>query len=144
MLAAIDSTYLLGIGAGLLAAFLLGSGDFFVGTVAEKSSVFASTAIAYIFEFFLMGTILLFVGDYGTVAENTKTLGVAVAGNLGFLIFITGLAKGKVSVVAPIAGVLQLFLPLILSVFIDHETLSLITWVGIAISLIAIIFVSLS
>ena len=60
MLAVANSTYIVGLGAGLLAAIFFGGADYFVGVVAEKSSVFASAAIAYIFEFFLVGSLFVF------------------------------------------------------------------------------------
>ena len=141
---AINNLYLLGIGAGLLAAIFFGAGDYYVGDVASKSSVFASTAVAYIFEFLLMGSLLIFQNDYGTTSENTKTLLIAICGNLGFLAFVFGLAKGKISIVAPLAAVLQLVVPLVLSIFVDDKTLSFLTWLGIAVSVFAIVFISLS
>lgn len=144
MFAISNSTYLIGIAAGLLAALLFGSGDFFIGDVASKTTVFASTAIAYIFEFCLMGSLLIFQKDFGTTIENGKTLAIAVCGNLGFLAFVFGLAKGKISIVAPLAAVLQLVVPLILSIFVDNKTLSILTWTGIGISVIAIVFITLT
>lgn len=139
-----NSVYLLGIGAGLLSAILFGAGDYFVGDVASKTSVFASTAIAYIFEFLLMGSLLVSQNDFGTTTENGKTLLIAILGNIGFLAFVFGLAKGKVSIVAPLAALLQLVVPLILSIFVDSKTLSLLTWCGILISVVAIIFITIT
>ncbi|MBP9115924.1 MAG: EamA family transporter [Acidimicrobiia bacterium] len=144
MLAVLDSTYVFGIGAGIFAAILFGSGDFYVGHVASKSSVFASTAVAYIFEFCLLGTLLFFQKDYGTIGENNKTLLVAISGNIGFLTFVYGLAKGRISIVAPLAAILQLVFPLIFSIFVDNKTLSRLTWLGIMVSIIAIIFITIT
>lgn len=143
MLLTISNTYLIGIVAGIAAAIVFGSADFYVGDVAEKSSVFASTALAYIFEFFLVGSIAIFQDEFGAASENGKMLAFALAGNIGFISFVYGLAKGKISIVAPLSAVLQLVIPLILSVFIDKDSLSTITWVGIIVSVIAILFISI-
>jgi drug/metabolite transporter (DMT)-like permease len=143
MFSSISNTYLIGLGAGILAAIFFGAADFYVGIVAEKSSILASTAIAYILEFSVFGTFLFFQDEYGAAAENGKMLAVALAGNIGFLVFIYGLAKGRTSIVAPIAALLQLVIPLLLTVFIDQETLSMITWIGIIVSVIAVLFISI-
>lgn len=139
---AINNLYILGIGAGLLSALLLGGGDYFAGDIAGKTNTYISIFMVYIIECLVMGTIVLAQGDFGYGGENFKMFLASISGNLGFIVLIYGLSKGKISVVATISGVMQLVVPLIFSLYVDKDVISTLTWVGIAIALISIFFIS--
>lgn len=127
---------------GLLASVAYGAADFIGGVVSKRNSVFTVllwgqfTGIALV----LAGLPLLAKGPLTT---ETWLLGGAagVAGVLGAAFLFRGLARGRMSVVAPITAILAAALPVLFGL-LTGERPSTVTLVGVVVALAAIALVS--
>jgi drug/metabolite transporter (DMT)-like permease len=127
---------------GLLASVAYGAADFVGGVVSKRNNVFTVllwgqfTGIALV----LVGLPLL---AKGPLTAETWLLGGAagVAGVLGAAFLFRGLARGRMSVVAPITAVLAASLPVLFGL-LTGERPSTVTLVGVAVALTAIALVS--
>jgi len=127
---------------GLLASVAYGAADFVGGVVSRRNNVFTVllwgqfTGIALV----LAGLPLL---ARGPLTGETWLLGGAagVTGVLGAAFLFRGLARGRMSVVAPITAVLAASLP-VLFALLTGERPSTVTLVGVVVALGAIALVS--
>jgi drug/metabolite transporter (DMT)-like permease len=127
---------------GLLASVAYGAADFIGGVVSKRNSVFTVllwgqfTGIALV----LAGLPLL---AKGPLTGETALLGGAagVAGVLGAAFLFRGLARGRMSVVAPITAILAASLPVLFGL-LTGERPSAVTLVGVVVALGAIALVS--
>lgn len=127
---------------GLLASVAYGAADFLGGVVTKRNNVFTVllwgqfTGIALV----LAGLPLLATGP---LTRGTALLGggAGVAGVLGAAFLFRGLARGRMSVVAPITAVLAASLPVLFGL-LTGERPSAVTLVGVVVALAAIALVS--
>jgi drug/metabolite transporter (DMT)-like permease len=127
---------------GLLASVAYGAADFIGGVVSRRNHVFTVllwgqfTGMALV----LVGLPLL---PDGELTAETALLGAAagVAGVLGAAFLFRGLARGRMSVVAPITAVLAASLPVLFGL-LTGERPSMVTLIGVVVALGAIALVS--
>ncbi len=126
---------------GLASAITWGTGDFSGGIASKKSNVYYVVLFAHIISLLLLilaGLIIepipswstLFVGGLG-----------GIVGAIGLISLYKGLAVGKMSVIAPLAAVITVILPVIYS-YINEGALGSLQQIGILLALFSIIFIS--
>jgi drug/metabolite transporter (DMT)-like permease len=128
---------------GLGSALAYGLGDFLAGLLSRRIKVWTVAVVAQTASAFGTGaTVLLFPGD--PVTSDWVWGAVAGVGSgVGTVFLYRGLAGGRMSVVAPLSGVMAALLPVLVGV-LGGERPSPVTWVGVACALPAIWLVSRS
>ena len=132
----------MGVLFGLLAAAAYGAADFAGGRVSRIADVFSVVLVSQ-----LLGAVpLLIVIPF--LAEGSPTavaLGWGAAaglgGGAGVLFLYRGLAIGRMSVVAPITGVVAAILPVVFGLTIGERP-SPISLVGVVVALVSVVLVS--
>ncbi|MFN8016455.1 MAG: EamA family transporter [Acidimicrobiia bacterium] len=130
-----------GIIASLFAAICFGAGDFFAGLLSRKHSPTDFFAAIYLCEIPILFLIILPTGEFGKVGTNSYLFLLGILGTSAFFLLLHGLAKGFVSVVMSLLGLLSLLVPAIVSVLIDDKS-SVLIWLGAICASIAIICIS--
>jgi drug/metabolite transporter (DMT)-like permease len=127
---------------GLLASVAYGAADFIGGVVSKRNNVFTVLLWGQFTGMALVLAGLPLLAD-GPLTGDTALLGGAagVAGVLGAAFLFQGLARGRMSVVAPITAVLAASLPVLFGL-LTGERPSTVTLVGVAVALAAIALVS--
>jgi drug/metabolite transporter (DMT)-like permease len=125
------------VALALVAAVAWGAGDFLGGRASKlvSSTVVVWTSGVMSIVVIGAGALLLGGADPGTALAWGLAGGVAVG--LGGLVLYKGLAEGRMSVVAPTAGVVGAALPVAVDV-VRGERFGATIWVGIALALVAI------
>jgi drug/metabolite transporter (DMT)-like permease len=127
---------------GLLAAASYGAGDFFGGLASKR--VAAITVVLYS-QLFGSALVLSLLPTFGGVEPTGSTilwgLAAGLSGSTGAAFLYRGLAIGRMSVVAPITGVLGASLPVVFGLAIGERP-SPIALVGVVAGLIAVALVS--
>ena len=134
--------------ASLLAIFssiLWGGADFFGGKLSKRYQAIAVTAVSQAFGLLIGITIILVSSSWikPTLSWDGYFLSGVCAGLLGFLgliAFYTGLATGRMGVVAPISA-LSVLIPLTIA-FINGEKPSSTQLLGMSIALTGAVFAS--
>ena len=127
----------------LSSAAMFGLGDFTGGFTARRRSVWAVLAWSQVF-----GVAVLAVGFLIVPVETFSGADVAfgalggVAGLFGLALLYTALARGNMSIIAPITGATTATLPVIFDVA-TGGSLSLTQWVGIALGIGAVVLLGL-
>lgn len=132
----------MGVLFGLLAAATYGAADFVGGHVSRRFDAFSVVLISQ-----LIGTVPLLLA-FPFLAEGSPTaqaLGwgaaAGIGGGTGVLLLYRGLAVGRMSVVAPITGVVAAIVPVVVGLVIGERP-SAVSLLGIALALVAVILVS--
>ena len=129
---------------GLLASITYGGADFLGGLASRRAHVFTVVLVSQ-----LTGTLLLVVtlpffldDDY---SHDAVAWGAAagVAGAFGVTALFKGLAKGRMSVVAPITGTVAAGLPVIVGL-VSGERPSGVALTGVIVALVSVVLVSAS
>jgi drug/metabolite transporter (DMT)-like permease len=127
---------------GLLAAASYGAGDFFGGLASKR--VAAVTVVLYS-QLFGAVVVLALLPAFGGVEPDRATilwgLAAGLSGGTGAALLYRGLAIGRMSVVAPITGVLAAALPVIFGLGIGERP-SPVALAGVVAGLIAVALVS--
>lgn len=127
---------------GLASAFTWGAGDFSGGYASKKSSTYTVVIVSQIVGgLLLLGLAFLFQEPMTTGTNLLLGGGAGVAGMIGILAFYTGLAQGRMGVVAPLTAVFSATLPIILSAFTAGLP-SLTTIIGFGMAIAAVWFLS--
>lgn len=131
---------------GLLVAIAYGSGDFFGGLAAKRTS-----AITVVVGSFSIAAVLLvlatagwyLVGDPPTPTTKDLWLGAAsgLIGPIALSLLYRGLAMGRMSVVAPVTAVVAAIVPLVWGLA-SGERPSAIALAGVAVALLAVALIS--
>lgn len=124
-----------------LSALTFGVGDFFGGLSARRMAAALTTVTAQATGLALIVAVSLLVsGDPGT---GDLALGAAagLTGGVGLLMFYWAMAKGPMSVVAPVSAVMSALVPVVAGVA-DGERPSWLAAVGILLGLPAIVLIS--
>ncbi len=126
----------------LLSAISYGAGDFFGGLSSRRNSAMVTVVWAQgaglltaLFAVSIFGSSEVLTGDlfWGAAA--------GLFGALGLIVLFRGFSVGIVSIVSPVAALTGAVLPAIFG-FILGERLPLLTWIGITLSLPAILLLS--
>ncbi|MFT7475126.1 MAG: drug/metabolite transporter (DMT)-like permease [Verrucomicrobiales bacterium] len=122
---------------GLLTALFFGSGDFFGGISAKRTSLLYVVAFSHLVG--LLGALALapFLADAFTWSDFAIGAVAGALGGVGVALLYRGLARGPMAVVAPLTAITSAAVPAIWGVA-GGETLSAIAWVGVAVALMAI------
>lgn len=126
----------------LLAAAAYGVGDFF-GTLGTRRS--HPILVSFIGHFFYATTALVGLWFFEGVWSNTAvTFGVLTGASeaFGFLVFYYALGLGQVALVAPLVSVIYAIVPVFWGIT-SGNAIAPIGWFGIAIGLLAVLFLSL-
>lgn len=132
----------MGIVLAALSAMMFGAADFSGGFATRKSAVYAVLVVSQLFGL-LLGTTAALVSSAGPVAAGDLLWGMAagVAGAFGLAMLYSGLAKGIIAVVSPVAAVVGAAIPVIAGLALG-EAPKLTGWIGIAVSIPAIALLS--
>ena len=132
----------MGILFGLMAAATYGVADFVGGRASRRVDVFCVVLVSQ-----LIGTVPLllavpFLADQGpTTAALAWGAAAGIGGGGGVLFLYRGLAVGRMSVVAPITGVVAAALPVIFGL-IAGERPGSVSLIGVVVALAAVVLVS--
>lgn len=126
----------------LTSALVFGAADFCGGSATRRAAGLPVLLISVPAGILALVGVAVALG--GEVKGAALAWGVAagVAGALGLLVFYRALAKGPMSVVAPISGLLAALVPAVAGVA-RGERLSLAAIAGVLLCLVAIVFVSM-
>jgi drug/metabolite transporter (DMT)-like permease len=129
----------------ILSSILWGGADFFGGKLSKRYQAIAVTAVSQAFGLLIGITIILVSSSWikPNLSWNGYFLSGVCAGLLGFLgliAFYTGLATGRMGVVAPISA-LSVLIPLTIA-FINGEKPSSTQLLGMSIALTGAVFAS--
>lgn len=125
----------------LLAAAAYGVGDFF-GTLGTRRS--HPILVSFIGHFFYATIALIGLWIFqGTWTNGAVTFGIATGASeaFGFLVFYYALGIGRVAMVAPLVSVIYAIVPVLWGITSGNQVQPL-GWVGIAIGLLAVLFLS--
>ena len=115
-----DSSPLLGVIFGLAAAFSWGAGDFCGGLASRRTHVYGVVILSQIAGLVLLIILALLLAEPVPALNDFLWSAVAgLAGAAGLVALYRGLATGLMGVVAPIAAVVSVILPLLLGFFLE-------------------------
>jgi len=111
---------LLGIGLGLAAASSWGFGDFCGGLATKRTHVYGVVVLSQAVGLGLLIVLALVLAEPVPASIEFLWAGLAgLAGAVGLVAPYRGLATGPMSVVAPVAAVVSVILPLIVALFLE-------------------------
>ena len=124
------------------AALVYGVGDYCGGRASRKIDSLVVTCAGQIFSLILLGFFLVILGDPAP-GMHDWLWGAAggLGGFVGLTLFYYALAKGSMTVVAPLAAVISAALPVGTGLFLCDRP-SLIAYVGIVIAIVGIALVT--
>jgi drug/metabolite transporter (DMT)-like permease len=127
----------------LVASVLYGAGDFLAGMAARRTSLPAVIAISQLVGLVLSVAAALLLGSAQVSATDLEwgALGGIATIASGFLLF-GALARGSMSVVAPITAICAIALP-VLAGWALGERLALLRLLGIGLALVAVVLIGL-
>ncbi|MGH2736339.1 MAG: EamA family transporter [Actinomycetota bacterium] len=129
---------------GLGAALTYGAADFFGGLVTKRTSAVSVVIGSQVCGSALLLAALPFFRDAPLRATSLGWgAGAGVAGGIGVLFLYKGLAAGRMSVVAPVTGVVAASVPVLAGLLLGERP-SLAALVGVVVALIAVALVSSS
>ena len=125
---------LLGIGFGLTAASSWGAGDFAGGLASRRTHVYGVVIVAQLVGLVLLTIVALLLAEPFPTLTDIVWAGIAgLGGAVGLVSLYRGLATGPMGVVAPVAAVVSVILPLIFGLFLEGiPTLSKLLGFGLA------------
>lgn len=131
-----------GILLGLGSALAYGAADFFGGMTNRRAPLAAVVAWSQLVGLAALLPIAVMVGDQALTAQSALWGALAgFAGSAGVALLYHGLSVGRMSTVAPLAGVMAAGLPFTWGV-VTGERPSAVALVGVALALVAIVLVS--
>ena len=111
---------LLGIGFGLAAASSWGAGDFCGGLASKRTHVYGVVILSQLVGLGLLILLALLLAEPVPAHTDILWAGLAgLAGTVGLVALYRGLATGPMGVVAPVAAVTSVILPLIFGAFLE-------------------------
>lgn len=126
---------------GLASAITWGAGDFSGGIASKKSNVYYVVLFAHAISLILL-ILAAFVFEPIPSLKTFIIGGLAgIIGAIGLLSLYKGLAVGKMSVVAPMAGVFTVIPPIVYTYF-SEGPLAILQGIGILLALVSIYFIS--
>ena len=132
----------MGVLFGLLAAATYGAADFLGGRVSRRADVFTVVFLSQAIGAAPLVVAVPFLADQDpTTAALVWGAAAGVAGASGVLGLYRGLAVGRMSVVAPITGVVAAALPAMFGI-ITGERPGVVSLIGVVVALAAVVLVS--
>lgn len=127
---------------GLVVALTYGTGDFLGGISARRSSAMAVVVRSYGWSIAAMLVVLAVTRPEAPLAHDLL-LGVQIGiiGPIGIVLLYTGLATGRMSVVAPVTAVGASIVPVTWGLIIGERP-SPLALVGVAVALVAVVLIS--
>jgi len=125
----------------LLSAAAYGTGDFFGGLASRRSPVSGVVLRAHAVGLALLVVVAPFAGGVLTAGDAVIGAAAGVSGGLAVALFYQGLARGTMSVVAPITALLGTAVPVLYGL-VRGERPSAVAGAGIVLALLAIALVS--
>jgi drug/metabolite transporter (DMT)-like permease len=127
---------------GLSSAVIYGTADFIGGLVTRRNPATRVVLLAKSAGLLLyLAAVPLLIGEEVTGATWGWGLGAGVAGAVGISFLYRGLARGRISVVAPTSAVVAAILPLLFGLAIGERPTPL-QMVGVAVAILAVALVS--
>lgn len=128
----------------LLAALSYGAADYVGGFVSKRNAVFRVVFVSQLFGTVPLLLIFPLLND-GVFSSDAMTWGciAGVAGGVGVVLLYRGLARGRMSVVAPITSVEAAAIPVLFGLF-SGERPGVWSLVGVGVALLAVSLVSSS
>jgi drug/metabolite transporter (DMT)-like permease len=125
----------------LLAAVIYGTGDFVGGFASRHRS--AITVLLYAYPVGALLMVALLPAFAGTLDTRTALLGVGggIGGMLGVIVMYSLMARAPMNIISPVTAVLAAVVPVGFGVLVGERP-HLSAWLGIAIGLVAVVFVS--
>ena len=127
---------------GLAAAASWGAGDFSGGVATKRSHVYLVVLLSHIVGIVgLLLLILLFGEPFPTWRDILIGAAGGISGAVGVLALYTGLAQGRMGVVAPLTAVTTAIVPVVFGLFLEGFP-QLQQMAGFAVALLAVWFIS--
>ncbi len=105
---------------GLASALSWGAGDFSGGVATKKGNVYSVVLISQIIGGFFLAILALLLRETFPPVTDLVIGGVAgISGVIGLLALYSGLASGRMGIVAPLTAVLSATIPIIFSLFTE-------------------------
>ncbi|MGH2808898.1 MAG: EamA family transporter [Actinomycetota bacterium] len=132
----------MGIIFGLLAAATYGAADFIGGRVSRRADVFTVVLLSQLLAAIPLALVIPFTAGNGPTMDALAWGGAAgIAGGTGVLFLYRGLAVGRMTVVAPVTGVLAAAAPVVFGLAIGERP-GPVALVGVGIALASVALVS--
>jgi len=129
---------------GLGAALTYGAADFLGGLATKRSNEFAVVVCSQVFgSALLLAALPFWLRAPFTLEAFGWGLGSGLGGGLGVLMLYRGLARGRMSIVAPTTGVIAAVVP-VLAGLVLGERPAVLSLIGVFLALIAVTLVSAS
>jgi uncharacterized membrane protein len=130
------------VALGVTSALSWGAGDFLGGVASRAIGPLATAAASQVVGVVVLLGIVVATGESGPGQQELLWAAAAgTAGGIGIASFYAALARGEMSLVAPIAGALGAGIPVALSVAVG-ERIGILQAIGVACGLGAIVLVS--
>ena len=111
---------LFGIGFGLAAASSWGAGDYCGGLASRRTNVYGVVVVSQLVGLVLLSTLALLLSEpFPTLTDMAWAAIAGIGGAVGLSALYRGLAAGPMGVVAPVAAVVSVILPLIFGLFLE-------------------------
>jgi drug/metabolite transporter (DMT)-like permease len=125
------------VALALLTAVSYGVSDFVGGILSKSRPAWSVAALSYAGAIPLVLIAALFAGGDPGLADFAWAAGAGVGGGVGIGALYSGLARGRMSVVAPISGIGPVVIPAVVGVAIGQVP-SALAWIGIALAIPAV------
>ena len=125
----------------LASAVVYGAADFLGGLASRRTSVFGVVALSQVVGLVALLALLPWLGGPVDGADLTWGAAAGVAGAGGLVVFFRTLARGVMSVIAPVTAVTAAAVPVVVGLFYG-DTVGVWAAVGIGLALVAVVLVS--
>jgi drug/metabolite transporter (DMT)-like permease len=125
----------------LSSAVVYGAADFLGGLASRRTSVFGVVALSQVVGLVALLALLPWLGGPVGAADLAWGAAAGLAGAAGLVVFFRTLARGVMSVIAPVTAVTAAAVPVLVGL-VGGETIGLWAAVGIGLALIAVVLVS--
>jgi drug/metabolite transporter (DMT)-like permease len=130
------------VALGLLSALAWGTADFGGGLLSRRGSLFGVVIVSLLVPFVVTASISRAIGEpFPGMPDLAWAVGAGVAAACGILGLYQGLAVGRMSVVAPVTGVLAATIPVLAGIALQGLPTPPVV-VGIGLALVAVVLVS--
>ncbi len=129
---------------GLASALCWGAGDFNGGFATKRNNVYSVVIVSQIVGIALLVSTALLLSEQFPASKDMFIGGTAgICGGLGLLALYRGLARGNMSIVAPVTAVVTAIIPVIFGMFIEGIP-HILQLAGFGLAIIAVWFISQS
>ncbi len=105
---------------GLASAVSWGAGDFSGGVATKRASVYSVIILSQLLGGIMLLVCALVLAEAVPSLDNLLIGGLAgISGTIGIVALYSGLAKGRMGLVAPVAGVVTAILPVVVGMFLQ-------------------------